>query len=210
MRTEILADLTQQHSEGKLPSSALVPLMTMANRCERVGDQAGNVCEEVLYIYTGEGMKHDSKDSVRILFVDEHDSCRSQMAAGIGSAIGVDRFQFTSAGMKVERIDPKTVEFMAGKGIDVSHQVPTFADQILNIESYQAVISLCREAEVALPPTSAKTVRITWNVADPSRVEGSEAEIQAAYEETYKYLDMHIRDFIQAILGHDLGEQEGD
>jgi len=155
-------------------------------------------------------MKHEGKEVIRILFVDELDSCRSQMAAGIGNAIGVERFQFTSAGMKVERIDPKTVEFMAGKGIDVSHQVPTFADQILNIESYQAVISLCREAEAALPPPTAKTVSITWEIDDPSRVEGSEEEIQAAYEQTYKYLDIHIRDFIQAILGHDLGGKEDE
>jgi hypothetical protein len=38
-------------------------------------------------------------------------------------------------------------------------------------------------------------------VKDPSKVQGSPAEAQAAYEETYKIIVEHIHDLSEAILG---------
>ena len=49
------------------------------------------------------------------------------------------------------------------------------------------------------PPPS-KTVYLDWNVEDPSRVKGTAAEVQAAYEKTYQSLNAHIRDLVEAHL----------
>ena len=209
LRDSIQDESVRQHSEGILPSEALVPLMTIAGRWERVGDQAGNICEEVMYMYTGEGVKHSGKEVFRILFVDEHDACRSQMAEGIGNAIGREQFWFESAGLSPELLTPRTIRFMAEKDIDISRQVSSYVDQILDIKKYQAVISLCKESESVLPSPSSKTVSVTWDVQDPSRVKGTEEEIRDAYEQTFQYLDTHIRDFVRTILDHD-GEVKED
>jgi arsenate reductase len=209
-RAQILTDLIREHSEGKLSSEALVPLMTIANRCERIGDQAGNICEEILYILTGEDRRQEKKHIVRVLFVDEHDACRNQMAEGISNALGLTRIKFSSAGLETESIDPKTVQFMAEKGIDISHQTPSYIDQILRPEDYHVIISLSEATEGVLLPPSSKTVSMTWHIQAPSRVEGSDEEIQTAYERTFQYLDTHIRDFVQAILGLDLNTREED
>jgi len=80
----ILVGLLQ---EGKLPVHALTPLMTIVNRFERVADQAKSIAQEVLYACTGEYTKHRGTEVYRVLFVDEHNSCRSQMAEGIGNAL---------------------------------------------------------------------------------------------------------------------------
>jgi hypothetical protein len=44
-------------------------------------------------------------------------------------------------------------------------------------------------------------VGLEWNVKDPSIVQGSPEQIRAAYEETFQYINTHIRDLVEAILG---------
>lgn len=203
-RAAIMTDLIRQHSEGHLSSQVLAPLMTMANRCERIGDQAGNISEEILYILTGEDRRHEDEHTIQVLFIDEHDACRNQMALGICNMIGLDRIQFSSAGMAAEPIAPRTIDFMAAKGIDISNQTPSYIDQILRPEDYHVIISMSQATEGALLPPSSKTISITWDIEDPSRHTGSEADIQAAYEHAYDYIDSHIREFVQAVLGLDI------
>jgi phosphate transport system protein len=207
-RAQIVTDLIQQHSEGHLSSEMLVPLMTIANRCERIGDQAGNISEEILYVLTGEDRRHDEEHIFRVLFVDGHDACRNQMAEGISNALGMNRISFASAGLKAGTIDPKTVQFMAQKGIDISQQTSSYIDQILHPEDYHVIISMSKETEGKLLPSSSKTVSMTWHIEDPSTVEGSEEAVQDAYENTFQSLDTHIKDFVQAMLGLDINREE--
>jgi len=44
-------------------------------------------------------------------------------------------------------------------------------------------------------------VALDWNVKDPSAVQGSPEDIRKAYEETFQYINSHIRDLVEAILG---------
>ena len=209
LRSSIHDDLIRQHKDHTLPSEALVSLMTIANRCERIADQAGNICEELVYIVSGEELKHSGKEVIRVLFVDKYDAFRSQIAEGIGNSLGLKEFMFASAGLTSRPVDQKTVRFMAEKGIDISHQTGTIVDQILNIEGYQSIIALCKEAETAFPPPSSKAVTITWEVQDPSGVEGNKEEMRAAYEQTYEEIDSNIKSFVQPILGHSVESKEG-
>src|SRR6266487_1229755 len=78
LRNGINAAIMQQHQLGKIPLDAVTPLLTIARRFERVSDQAKNICEEVLYMCTGEYAKHKSTDVFRILFLDIQNSCRSK------------------------------------------------------------------------------------------------------------------------------------
>src|SRR5260221_4185635 len=124
LRNGINAAIMQQHQLGKIPLEALTPLMTIARRFERVSDQAKNICEEVLYMCTGEYAKHKGTEVLRVLFVDRHNSCRSQMAEGIANSLGHPEFLFSSAGLDPKPIDGRTVSFLAEKKIDISRQVP--------------------------------------------------------------------------------------
>jgi protein-tyrosine-phosphatase len=92
---------------------------------------------------------------------------------------------------------------MAEKGIDISQQTSKYLNQILELENYQIFVSLCKEAEDAFPPPPTKMISINWEIGDPSSVKGSEQEIRAAYEHTYRILDAHIRDLVEAICGDD-------
>jgi arsenate reductase len=208
IRWDIHYDLIHLHEAGKLPSEVLPSLMTIVTRFERVADRACNICEEVLYMCTGEDIKHQGKEVFRVLFVDERDACRGQMAKGIGNSLGLERFHFYSAGIAPQPVDPYTVEFMAEKGIDISEQTSKFLDQILDLEDYQIFVSLCKEAEEYFPPPASKMISIHWEIGDPSRTEGSEQDIRDAFEKTYSILDSNIRDLVEAILGNEFMEEE--
>ena len=208
LRYEIYSDLIQLHSNGELPSEALVPLVTIVSCLERVANQASNICEEVLYMCTGEDLRHDYQQVLRVLCVAEHDACRGQMAAGIGNTFEPHRIHFSSAGVASQPLEPKTVEFMAEKGIDISGQTSKYLSQILDLKEYAIIVSLCEAAEKALPSLPSRPVRISWEVQDPSRIKGTAAEVQAAYQQVFQFLETHLRELTQAILGDDVEKEK--
>jgi len=201
LRNQINAELFQLRQDNKIPLEALTPLMTIARRFERVSDQAKNICEEVLYMCTGEYQKHKGTEVYRLLFVGEHNACRSQMAEGIGNSLGQTQFLFSSAGLDPKPVDPMTVTFLKEKGIDISRHTSKSLDQVPNLEHHQIIVGLAKAAQKAIPPPPRKTVYLDWSVKDPSRLQGTPQEIHAAYQSTFEEIHAHIHDLIEAILG---------
>lgn len=202
IRNRIHAELVNQREEGKLPSEALAPLTIMASRFERVADQACNICEEVLYMCTGEYQKHRGTEVFRVLFVGDSNASRSQMAEGIGNALGLSKFVFSSAGVNPpSSVDRRTMQFLQDKGINISRHFSKTIAQIPNLDHYQVIVALSKEAEQAFPPAPTKTVSIPWEVDDPSLAQGSPEEVQQSYEKTFNFLDTNIRNLIEAVLG---------
>ena len=201
LRHRINTSLLRAHQENKIPLEALTPLMTIARRIERVSDQAKNICEEVLYICTGESYKHQGTEVIRVLFVDEHNSCRSQIAEGIANALNQPKFVFTSAGLDPKPVDPATVKFLKEKGIDISRHTSRSVQQVPNLDHYQVIVALAPEAKRVFPNGQTKTINLDWSVADPSKLQGSPQQVQAAYEQTYRTIQENIQDLVEAILG---------
>jgi phosphate transport system protein len=205
LRHRINAELVASLKQGRLPVEAFTPLITIVNRFERVADQAKSICQEVLYICTGEYTKHRGTEVFRVLFVDEHNACRSQMAEGIGNALGQPKFIFASAGLDPWRLDQAALTFLREKGIDISRNTSRSVDQVPNLDHYQVIVALAEEARRVFPPPPTKVVCLDWSIRDPSKVTGTAEEIRTAYEETYNFLRAHIQDLVEAILGDELG-----
>jgi phosphate transport system protein len=201
LRHQLSADLIGLIQSGSIPIEALTPLMNVVNRLERVADQAKSICQETLYMCTGEYLKHTGSEVFRLLFVDEYNACRSQMAEAIGNSLQQPKFVFSSAGLTREPIDPRTVLFLREKGIDISRYTSKAVDQIPHLDHYQIIVALAKQAQQVFPPPPTKAVCLDWSVPDPSQVKGSPEEVQAAYEATYQFLKAHIRDLVEAILG---------
>jgi phosphate transport system protein len=194
-------ELVRALQEGKLPVETLMALMNIINRFERVADQAMSICQEALYAYTGEYTKHPGTDVFRVLFVDQHNSCRSQLAEAVGRGLNQPQFVFASAGLDPKEVDPGTVSFLREKGVDISRQTPRAVAQVPNIEHFQVIVALSEEARQSFPDPPTKVVCLDWSVRDPSAVKGTPSEVKAAYEETYDFLRAHLRDLVEAILG---------
>jgi arsenate reductase len=154
---------------------------------------------ETLYTCTGDYAKHQGTDVFRLLFVDEHNACRSQMAEAIANSLGQSRFVFNSAGLDPRPVDAPTIAFMKSKGLDISRMTPKLLTQVPNLEYYKVVIALAKGVERAFPARPQKVVVVDWNVEDPSETKGSDAEAQAAYERTFQFIQEHVKDLVKAI-----------
>lgn len=200
LRNSINAELLELSRKNQLPAAALTPLMTVARRFERASDQAKNLCEEVLYMCTGEFVKHKGADTFRILFFDLNNACLSQMAEAIGNSMRPPRFEFSSAGVAPAPLEPTVIEFMAGKGIDLSRQASKPLEQVPHWEHCQVVVALGAQARKAFPVRPGKTVVFTWSVKDPASVEGPPDVVRAAFETTFRSLKSQIQELLGAIL----------
>lgn len=203
LKSTLNRELVEMYRENKLPFEALNPLIMIARRLERVSDQARNICMETLYTCTGDFVKHQGAEVFRILFVDEHNSCRSQMAEAIGNGLHLQRFVFGSAGLEPRPLDKQTHAFMAGKGFDLSRIGPKTVTQVPNLSSYQVIISLAKKVDRAFPQRPRKVVYLDWNVEDPSMIQGSPEQIQAAYESTFQFISQHLQDLVNAITDNE-------
>lgn len=187
--------------DNKLPFEALNPLAMISRRFERVSDQARNICMETLYMCTGEYVKHAGAEAFRVLFVDDGNACRSQMAEAIAESLNQPKFIFTSAGVEPHPIAPTTVSYMKEKGLDMTRRVPKAIAQVPNLDHYHVIVGLAPEARKAFPQKPRKVVYLDWSVDDPSQAQGTAAEITAAYDSTYHFIHEQITDLVEAILG---------
>jgi protein-tyrosine-phosphatase len=200
LRTSINAELMELSRRNQLSAAALTPLMTIARRFERVTDQAKNLCEEVLYMCTGEFTKHKGADAFRILFFDLDNACLSQMAEGIANALQQPRFVFNSAGAAPRPVDERVVKFMAEKGINISGQQSKPLEQVPDWQHFQVVIALGTQARKAFPIRPGKTIFFTWSIKDPKAIGGPPDLLPAAYQSAYQSLESHIKELLAAIL----------
>ncbi len=203
VRSRINAKLIQHREAGELAMEAFTPLLTIARRLERTADQAKNICEETIYMATGEFAKHKRRDSFRILFVDADNSCLSQMAEGIGAEFFSDKFCFDSAGIApATALDPMMKQFMATKGLSFKDKMPQSFPEYVTSHEIQIIVDLGVQIQKNLPAQAADAVVFEWPMDDPSKMTGTPGEIHSAYEKAYSSLVHHIHDLVQAILGH--------
>ena len=201
LQSKLNGDLLDALRQQALQPEMLEPLANIGRRFERVADQARNVCMETIYMCTGEFAKHPGAETIRILFVGEHNACRTQMAEAIAQSLGQPRFVFSSAGLDPLPVDPRTVAFMKDKGFDLSRAAPKAIFQVPNLDHYQVIVGVAAEAKQAFPRSPRKMVYIDWSLDDPSRVTGSPEEVDAAYEAAFQFLSRHVRELVGAVLG---------
>jgi phosphate transport system protein len=198
LKSSINAELFKLQQNGAIPPKALTPLMTVARRFERVSDQAQNICEDVVYMITGEYTKHLGGDVWRMVFVDDN-NCASQMAEAIGNSLNQPQFVFSGAGLASDGIDPAMSEFLRRKGLDISRAIPRLVEHVPNVEFAQILVALTPEARHAFP-LARKAVRLDWaEEVGPCPVD-SAADQEAAFEATYRVLHQNISDVCQAVL----------
>ena len=116
----------------------------------------------------------------RILFLCTHNSARSQMAEGLLRALAGDRFAAYSAGTEATQVRPLAVRAMAELGIDISAQQSKTLRRYLG-EPFDAVITVCDQANESCPIFTGAPARLHWSFPDPARATGSEDAQLAVY-----------------------------
>jgi arsenate reductase len=131
----------------------------------------------------------------RVLFLCTHNSARSQMAEGLLRNLGSNHFEAFSAGAEATHVRPLAIRAMAELGVDISGQESKTLDRYLN-EPFDAVITVCDQANEACPVFFGARERLHWSFPDPSKAEGSEEQQLDVYR--------RVRDAIRERIEHEL------
>jgi arsenate reductase len=102
------------------------------------------------------------------------------MAEGLLRQLAGDRFEPFSAGTEATRVRPLAIRAMAELGIDISGQESKTLDRYLD-EPFDAVITVCDDANEACPVFPGGKARLHWSFPDPSKATGTEEEQLATY-----------------------------
>jgi arsenate reductase len=121
-----------------------------------------------------------ASDKKRVLFLCTHNSARSQMAEGLVRHFAGGQFEACSAGTEATRVRPLAIKAIAELGIDISAQQSKTLDQYLN-EPFDAVITVCDDANQACPMFPGGKQRLHWSTPDPSTATGTEEEQLQVY-----------------------------
>lgn len=135
----------------------------------------------------------------RVLFLCTHNSARSQMAEGLLRTLGGARFEAHSAGTEATAVRQMAVEVMAELGIDISGQESKTLERYLS-EPFDAVITVCDDANEACPVFVRARERRHWSLPDPSRASGSVEEQRALYRA--------VRDAVRARIAEELVREQ--
>ncbi len=139
-------------------------------------------------------------DRQRILFVCTHNSARSQMAEGLLSAWGGDRYAVESAGTERTSVRPEAVSVMREIGIDISGQTSKTIDGFVG-QPFDWLITVCDQAAEACPTLPGVQQRAHWSIPDPSAVNGEDATRLEAFRTARDDLANRIRAFLDATPG---------
>ena len=135
------------------------------------------------------------QEMMRVLFLCTHNSARSQMAEGLLRHLGGGRYEAFSAGTKATRVRPLALRAMAELGIDISGQESKTLERYRG-QPFDAVITVCDQANEACPVFFGAKERLHWSFPDPSQATGTEEEQLAVYRQ--------VRDAIRARIEHEL------
>ncbi|KAL0227930.1 hypothetical protein RCL1_004073 [Eukaryota sp. TZLM3-RCL] len=133
-----------------------------------------------------------------LYFLCTGNSCRSQMAEGLGKKILGDRVQVFSAGIEAHGVNARAVRSMQEVGIDISNQTSDVIDSTILSQS-RWVVTLCANAESRCPLIPSNVTHLHWDFPDPAKAEGSEDEIMKMFASTRDSIAARIERFKQEL-----------
>lgn len=133
------------------------------------------------------------------MFLCTGNSCRSQMAEGFARAIGGDRVEVYSAGLRPLGVNPKAVQVMQEAGVDISSHTSGGIDpDLLNAMDY--AITLCGHAEEQCPVTPGHVTKLHWPFDDPAQASGTPEEVMAEFRRVRDEIRARIDAFLKMLF----------
>lgn len=136
---------------------------------------------------------------IKILFICEHNSARSQMAEAYLNHFGGDKLYAESAGLEAGTLNPYVVEVLGEEGLDISgNETKSAFDLYRSQKQYDAVITVCSQAVSGKCPIfPGRVKRLNWPFDDPSQLVGSRDEILAQTRIIRERIKENILSFIR-------------
>lgn len=129
----------------------------------------------------------------KILVLCTGNSCRSILAEALINQLGAGRMVAASAGSAPAGfVHPKSIEALRRNGVNCSEPRSKSWDGFKN-SSFDLVLTVCDNAASESCPSFQGTYnKLHWSIPDPAQVEGTEQEIDEAFDNTLQLLKARI------------------
>ncbi len=133
----------------------------------------------------------------RVLVLCTGNSCRSVMAEALINHLGKGKYEAVSAGsFPAGYVHPQSIETLKRHGINPGNPRSKSWDEFSK-QPFDLVITVCDQAAgESCPLFPGKPKKLHWSTPDPAKVTGSEAEINAAFDEAFNMLKERIENLI--------------
>lgn len=135
-----------------------------------------------------------------VLVLCTGNSARSILGEALFNHIGQGRVRAFSAGSKPKGVPhPGALRLLERRGINTTAFRSKSWDEFTapDAPSIDLAITVCGNAAgEACPVFLGSPLKAHWGLPDPADVTGSEAEVDAAFEETWRLLEMRVRAFL--------------
>ncbi|MFW0777884.1 MAG: arsenate reductase ArsC [Rickettsiales bacterium] len=123
----------------------------------------------------------------RVLVLCTGNSCRSIMAEALINALGEGRYEAVSAGSNpIGYVHPKSIETLKRHNIAVGEMRSKSWDEFTG-QHFDLVITVCDAAAAeTCPAFLGEHEKLHWSTPDPAKATGTEAEINAAFDEAFE------------------------
>ncbi|MBY0383960.1 arsenate reductase ArsC [bacterium] len=135
-------------------------------------------------------------DLMKILVLCTGNSCRSQMEEGYLRLFAHGKAEIYSAGIETHGVHPKAILCMHEDGVDISHHFSNHDSEYENIP-FDFVITVCDNALESCPYFPGQTKTLHCNFEDPSKLKGSQEEIDFAFRKVRDEIKDYCQKFCQ-------------
>jgi phosphate transport system protein len=182
------------------PRTEVVRVLTILDQIERVSDQAKNICEEAVFVATGETKK---PKVYKVLFVDRTNTLVSQLALAMARKAFPASGEYSAAGWEPgEALDPALDRIADTLGLDIDGlEINEFSDLTQFPAKHHVIVTLVPTENTTLPQIPFHSILEKWNLGP--RPEGDDDTIDARLEDLSRDLRAHIRDLMVTLRGED-------
>ncbi len=133
----------------------------------------------------------------RILVLCTGNSCRSVMAEALFNHLGKSYIEAVSAGSNpAGHVHPKSIETLKLHGIDPGTPRSKSWDEFSG-QHFDLVVTVCDAAAAESCPAFIGPVKkLHWSTPDPAKATGTDAQIEAAFDEAFTMLRDRIEDYL--------------
>ena len=179
----------------------LLAMFAVFTQLKRVADQAKNLCEETVFAAIGDTK---APKIYNILFIDEDNSCQSQIAEAIARKNFPESGRYISAGRQpAAALNPAMVDFLENHGINLAVSArPSPVDMTpLQLTTQHVIVSLQGPVKSYFDQIPFHTTPLEWDVG-PAPESGDAAGVQRL-EELYRDMAVQIRDLMEILRGEE-------
>ena len=175
-------------------------VFSVYHRLERIADQAKNLCEQTIFTVLGEGK---ASKIYHILFMDDDNSCLSQLAESIARKHFPESGIYVSAAGRepAEKIAGGLADFLDSHGMDAAGVAPKALDMTpAELNRFNAVVGLTGPVSAYIERIPFQTTVLNWRLDSvPESCSCDEKD----YQNIHRELSVLVKDLMTTLRGED-------